>query len=149
MADALDPRLRALLDREGIRETMRRYVAGFERKDRELVMSCFATGAKADYEGIGRGTAEEVMRTLFGMAESLQENFVLGQEAIEVSGDGARSEIRAISTHFPHQGSDPDRIGAWCLRYQDQWQRAAGGGWVITDRVVRVDWKGSLRREGP
>jgi hypothetical protein len=146
MVDSLDPRLRSLLDRDEIRGTMRRYVAGFERKDWALVMSCFADGAKADYEGIGRGAAEEVMRTLFGMAERLQESFLLGQEAIEVSGDVARSEIRAISTHLPHAGTDPDRIGAWCLRYQDEWQRAAGG-WRITDRVVRVDWRGSLRRE--
>lgn len=146
MSDPLDPRLRALLDRDEIRGVMRRYVAGFERKDLALVMSCFADGAKADYEGIGRGTAEEVMRTLFGMAERLEEDFLLGQDAIEVDADAARSEIRAISTHHPHAGADAGRIGVWCLRYQDQWQREAPG-WRIADRVVRVDWRGSLRRE--
>jgi ketosteroid isomerase-like protein len=143
-----DAAIRNLLDRQAIRETMLRYIAGFERKDRERVMSCFAAGAKADYEGIGRGSAEEVMSTLFGMAETLQETFVMGQDPIEVEGDAARSEIRALSTHAPHGGTDPERIGIWSLRYQDSWQRGADGSWRITDRVVRVDWKASLRREG-
>jgi hypothetical protein len=44
MTDPLDPKLRALLEREEIRDAMRRYVAGFGRRDGDLVPGQEARG---------------------------------------------------------------------------------------------------------
>ena len=137
-----DDTIRELLDRTAIRDVLLRYARGVDRRDVELVASCFLPGAR--YEGaLGQGTIE-------GALDALRERLAryegtmhfIGNQLIEVHGDTARSETYAVAYHRRCERGAPQLLSVG-LRYVDDLVRS-DGKWRIQCRVVFREWQ---RRE--
>jgi len=135
---SLQETVRALLDRESIRECLMRYCRGIDRCDADLVKSAFWPDAVDDH-GIFRGNAHAfVDSTIPRLRSYAQTQHALCNILMEVDGDRARCESYLIAFHrIPRDGGMVDeRVGA---RYLDRFERR-GGEWRIASREVAYDW---------
>ena len=73
MASDLDPRLAGLLDKQEIEEVVLRYCRGIDRRDFDLVRSCYHPDAR-DRHGSFDGTVDEAKQS----DEPLLRNFLNG-----------------------------------------------------------------------
>lgn len=136
MPSTTDPALRELLDRVAIHDVLLRYARGVDRRDLDLVASCFTPDAS--YEGaLGRtGIAEALTNLRAALSRYRSTLHFLGNQMIELAGDAARSETYALAYH---RLSD-DRNLVVAVRYLDELVRR-GEGWVIRGRVARLEWQ--------
>jgi ketosteroid isomerase-like protein len=140
-----DAELRRIVDQLAIRDLILRYARGIDRRDLELVRSCYHPDAidehgsyNGDVDGFiahldrNRGTFERTMH-------------FLGNQLIEVDGDTAHAESYCVAFHR-RAGSDdrpPTDVYIW-LRYIDRVERR-DGVWKVAHRVCAFDWS----REDP
>ena len=134
--------MRELWDRAHVTDVPLRYARGVDRRDWELVRSCFsrdafvdgtrATGPVDDYLSELRPAVERWAGTMHVMANQL----------VTVEGDRASLETYAVAFHWaaPPPGTrHPDNLVVG-VRYHDELARDADR-WVITRRVVSGDWQ--------
>jgi len=128
--------LRRLLDRAAIEDVLRRYARGVDRRDLELVASCFT--ADAAYDGaLARGTITDALAALRVALDRYASTLhFLGNQLVEVDGDTARSETYALAHHRFADGTF--RVVA--VRYLDELVRVRDG-WRICRRVARREWE--------
>ena len=129
-----------LVDRELIRDLVQRYARGVDRRDFELVRSCYHADA-VDEHGPYVGGVD-------GFIEFLREQLarwsvtqhVIGNSLIELDGPSARVETYAVAYHRTVVMADrPVRdLTAGC-RYVDRMEKR-DGRWGIVHRVVVMDW---------
>jgi hypothetical protein len=143
----MDQQLKRLIDREAIRDLMAEYTRALRDQDWPGVRSCFTLGARADYGEIGSGSIDDVLEIIQGLSDRLTDFVALGQDRIQIDGDRATSEFRAVTSHWPLNREDEARVGMWFLMYIDELERQQDGTWEIASRRIEVDWRGSLRRE--
>jgi 3-phenylpropionate/cinnamic acid dioxygenase small subunit len=139
MSRADDEAVRELLDRAAIRDVLLRYARGVDRRDLDLVASCFVPGA--EYDGaLGQGTIETALMALRRSLERYQSTMhFMGNQLIEVAGDTASSETYAVAYHRLKGDGEP-ALFVVGVRYLDDFARA-GDGWRIRRRVVKMEWK--------
>ena len=136
-----DPALDALIAKDEIRTVLLRLARGTDRRDEELIRSCYHPDGFDDhgaYRGDPAGFAEWVPKTL-AMFEATMH--VLGNVSIEIDGDIAHCETYCTAHHvFPPEDPGGARDSVMGLRYLDRFERREGSGWLIARRVCAFDY---------
>lgn len=134
-ADAV---LARLLDESEIRSVLARYARGIDRREMDVVRSCYhpdATDAHGQYNGDVEGFIQNSIARWTGRSESMTHQF--GQSLIEVDGDTAWAEsycLCYIRLRPEAEGETPmDRLGI--IRFVDLFERR-DGEWRIAHRKV-------------
>ena len=135
--------LRALLDREAIRECLYRYCRGIDRADEAALRSAYwedATDCHGAWNGSAAGfIAQALPRLRQGGRRVHQVNNV----AIELQGEVAAVESCFLALQAP--AGAPAQETFLCGRYVDRFERRAGA-WRIAARTVVYDWIEERRR---
>ena len=96
----MDPRLAALLDKQEIEEVVLRYCRGIDRRDFELVRSCYHPDAR-DRHGSFDGTVDEYIAWVDGLTARYRFTMhLVGNVLIELGdADVAACETYGVSLH--------------------------------------------------
>ena len=135
-------RVERLIAESDIRDVCLRYCRGIDRRQFDLVRSCYHPDA-LDEHGDFLGTVEEFIahaeRSLQRFTSTVH---LLGNILVEVADDGdhARSEAYAVASHrLPATNSRAERDHVVGLRYIDDFERR-DGNWRIADRICAFEW---------
>lgn len=127
-------------DVRAIGDVLARYCRGIDRRDAELVRSCYWPDATDDHAGAFSGARDEfvewVVRVLTRFTATMH---VLGTHTVEVVGDVAGAETYGVAHH---RGDPPDdrRVNYTTgFRYLDRFERR-DGQWRIAARRVELEW---------
>jgi 3-phenylpropionate/cinnamic acid dioxygenase small subunit len=135
-----DERLERLLAKQDIRDVLYRYCRGVDRRDFDLIRSCYhpdATDDHGEYVGDVDGFIAHVQANIVRFERTMH---FLGNILIEVDGPRARSEAYAIAHHHLRAGHQkPERDFLVWLRYVDDFERREGE-WRIACRVCIFEW---------
>jgi ketosteroid isomerase-like protein len=131
-----DARLRELLDKLEISEVLTRYARGIDRRDWDLVRSCYHEDAIDDhgmYSGDVEGFIAWVAERHSGIEQSMH---FLGNTVIELDGDVAFAETYLTTyAHETRPGSPTQYAHSGC-RYVDRLERRDQGPWKLAERHV-------------
>jgi 3-phenylpropionate/cinnamic acid dioxygenase small subunit len=134
--DALLTKMRAVIDKQEIHEVLLRYCRGVDRRDLDLVLSCFHEDATLDY-GAMKGPPT-ILVPAVGTASSATSTHFLGNVLTETDGDVAFSEAYFLSFQtIDREGRSCTRIRAG--RLLDRLERRASV-WKIAERTLVDDW---------
>ena len=139
MSRTTDEAVRELADRAAIQDVLLRYARGVDRRDLDLVASCFMPDAS--YEGaLARGTIADALARLGDrLARYDGTMHFVGNQLIEIRGDTASSETYVVAYHrLANEGAA--RLFTVGVRYLDELVRD-GEQWRIRRRIVRTDWQ--------
>jgi 3-phenylpropionate/cinnamic acid dioxygenase small subunit len=131
--------LQALLDRAAIHDLIMRYARGVDRRDLDLVASCFA--ADAAYDGaLGRGGIDVVLAALRERMPRYRTTMhFLTNPLIEVQGDVAACETYALVYHRLENDDDVEDFIVG-VRYVDELARRSEG-WRIVRRRTAMEFQ--------
>jgi hypothetical protein len=126
----MEARLARQADREEIRDVLRRYCRGVDRRDRALLEAVFAAGLP-----YGRKLADQLEAL---PPDDPPGHHFLGNLLVEVDGEEGRSESYFISiveveesgTHYTRT-----RAGRYLSRFERQ-----GGSWRLVEHTTVDDW---------
>lgn len=129
-----------LMAREQIRDVIYRYARGVDRRDFDLVRSCYHPGATDDhgpYKGGVDGFIPWLERQLARWSVT---SHTMANVLIELHGDRARVETYAVAYHrtVPRENKPLQDVTAG-VRYVDDMTNI-DGSWAISRRVVVSDW---------
>ncbi|NRA01901.1 MAG: nuclear transport factor 2 family protein [Myxococcales bacterium] len=143
---SLDPRVRELIDREAIRETLQRYCRGVDRRDLELLQSVYHPHAWHEHGAYRRNAREFAALIVESMGQFLCTSHFLTNQRIELRGGEADSESYVLAVHrLERDGKEFELVMA--LRYLDRFERR-DGDWRIAERVAVHDWSREATVEG-
>jgi hypothetical protein len=127
-----------LADGLAIRDLLYRYAHGVDRRDLDLIRSCFAPEAR--YEGaLAVGTVADMLAALpAAMARYAATMHFMGAPAVTIDGDAARSETRTLAHHLLRE--PPAGLRTVAIRYEDLLERRPAG-WLIVARRVHRCWE--------
>ena len=125
-----------VLDKEAIRQVMMDYCRGWDRRDRELVLSCYHPDA-VDNHGIYSGPPEGLYDAWAAPAVLLANHHQLGQMNIELDGDTAVAETYCLATSVAETDGGP-QARQHAVRYLDRFEKR-NDEWKIIDRFVAFD----------
>jgi len=140
----MDPRLTALLDKQEIEDTVLRYCRGIDRRDFDLVRSCYHPDAM-DHHGSFEGTIDEYIAWVDKLTARYRFTMhLVGNVLIEVDGDRAVSETYGVSLHRSDDAR-PFMNLATGFRYLDRFERrdahdGTGRPWRIAERTAIGEW---------
>ena len=139
MTGADSERLRALRDREQIRDVLMRYAHGVDHRDLEMVRGCFTSDA--EYRGaLAETNVEDALARLrTSLSRYAATMHFIAQQTIVLDGDRATSEAYAIAYHREHL-ADGERDLVLGVRYRDALVRD-GATWRIHRREAICDWQ--------
>jgi hypothetical protein len=141
MAD-LETIARELQDRDEIARLIRTYAHGVDRRDWDLVRSCFSDDAEAQGSR-STGFIEPYLAALRPGVEFYPTTMhFMGNQLVELDGDTAHVETYAVAYHWKDEvaGTDHPENLVVGVRYLDTVQRRQDG-WRITRRQVAPDWR--------
>ena len=129
--------LRALLDKDAIRDCLYRYCRGIDRADEELLRSVYwpdAHDSHGAYVGSASGFIAQAVPRLRSGGRGVHQ---IGNVLIELHGDAAavESSFLALQTN----AAAPTLETFLCGRYLDRFERR-GAHWRIAERTVVYDW---------
>jgi ketosteroid isomerase-like protein len=130
----MNDRLQELLDRQAIAEGVQRYARGIDRRDVDLVASCYHPDAIDDH-GTFIGTGRELAEWAIGRHEAMisTQNHIT-THLVELDGDTAHGE-----TYYHVVVRDPSGIVRYIGgRYIDRFERR-DGEWRIAARLCLVE----------
>jgi hypothetical protein len=134
-----DNDLQSLLDRQAITDVILRFCRGVDRKDEELLLTCYHPGAR-DSHGIFDGPGHEYvvyLRPVLASFDTIQH--VIGNVLIELDGDVAWVESYVTAYHIQTaEDGTPTQLTV-SGRYVDRFERR-NGEWRIADRQFLADW---------
>lgn len=135
------------VDLRAIEQVLYRYCAGVDRKDWDLVASCYEPGARDDH-GNFDGTVEEFVVWLAERHTRVLQSFhaITSVRLVDEAPGGAVTESLCLVRQTLDRGADRDpfRIFLGC-RYVDLF-RAHEGRWLIAHREVTYDWVEEVHR---
>lgn len=136
-----DPAIRLLADRAQIGDVIMRYAAAVDRRDWELLESCFSPDVKVvgwrDRDFADRG---ELLDYIQGVSHFHTTMHMMGNQFIEVDGDRASLESYAMLTHHGHGGEGgPIELNRSGGLYIERLERRPDG-WVIGQRGGEPVW---------
>ena len=139
MTADLEARLRDLLDKQEIHETMMRYCRGVDRADGDLVAGVFHEDAVADH-GNSQIHGKDAHEKMPPMGRKMRGGMhFVGNEWIEIFGDVARAEFYVVVS-FEIENDGVTSTMARGGRYVDRWERRDGGPWKIAERRLVSAW---------
>jgi len=134
--------VRELWDRAQVTDVPLRYARGVDRRDWELVRSCFGDDAFVDGTR-STGPVDAYLSELRpGVERWVATMHVMANQIVSIDGDRATLETYAVAFHWaaaPAGAPSPDNLIVG-VRYHDEMARR-DGRWVITRRVVSGDWQ--------
>ena len=138
----MDAALKALLDRDAIRQCVERLARGEDRRDPELISASWWPDATYDY-GVQNGDFPSYLAWVVPGADAIKDTqHVLGQSYTVLEGDVAKVETHVMSYHRVDMGEGAnggERDTCIGGRYLDRMERR-GGEWRIADRVMLYDF---------
>jgi hypothetical protein len=141
-----DEMVQELWDRDRIGRLPLAYARGVDRRDWDLVRSCFADDAVVE----GTRSSGPIAAYLAELRPSVERfpstMHVMANQLIDVDGDRGSLETYAVAFHWAGSSpgaAHPDNLVVG-VRYHDDVARH-GGGWLITHRRVSGDWQVSGR----
>jgi SnoaL-like domain len=138
----LEAMVKELRDRDEIGRLIRTYAHGIDRRDWNLVRSCFSDDAEAQGSR-DTGPIEPYLAAMRPGVEFYPTTMhFMGNQLIELNGDTATVETYAVAYHWKGEvaGSEHPENLVVGVRYLDTVQRRAEG-WRITRRQVAPDWR--------
>jgi hypothetical protein len=133
--------LQDLLDKAAIREVLWRYCRGVDRRDADIVSSCYHADAHDDHMGnvytgetVGQGLVDWMNEVMVKTSHNITTNNIV------VRGDEAGSESYTTSMHV-QKGDQGERTLLSVARYVDRFARR-DGVWKIADRLVVAEFSG-------
>ena len=138
MAALRDPAVQALLDRQEIRDALRRYCRAVDRRDLELLRSIYHPAAMHAYGSYRMNAHDFAAIIVESIAQYRVTSHFLSNECIELKGDSAHVEsyVQAVHRH-ERDGQELELVLA--LRYVDRFERH-DGAWKIASRLTLHDW---------
>ena len=132
-----------LEDERAIARVLALYCRGIDRRDFELVRSCYHPDATDDH-GPYRGDVEGFLAyTREQLARFTATTHFLGNVLVDIDpshAETAVSEAYTLAFHrLPGSASKPERDYIVGLRYLDTFERR-GGRWAIARRRCALDW---------
>lgn len=130
--------LKALLDRESIRDCIVRLARGEDRRDAAMITAAYWPDSVTDY-GVFRGDFDAYLAWVVPGSPAIPvTQHVLGQSFIELAGETARVETQVTSYHRIDTGEEHRDIiiGG---RYLDRLEKR-DGAWRIAERTMLYDW---------
>jgi len=127
-----------------IRRLVVRYARGIDRRDWDLVRSCFADDAFIDGSRWSLPIDEYFPQLRTGVERFPSTMHFLGNQLVDIDEDGQAGHIEtyAIAHHWrgdPAGAAHPENL-VMGVRYQDDVRQAAQG-WAVVRRSVTVDWR--------
>ena len=140
-------RMQEILAKDEIREVIMRLARGTDRRDKELMRSCYHPDAIDDHGGF-RGSREGFADWVVEVLQTMKTMHTLGQIRIEVEGNVAYAESYCLAHHVFKGGPDllPEGMQSgttdWFmgLRYLDRFERRDDGPWLIANRLCAYEW---------
>jgi SnoaL-like domain len=134
----MDTELRAMFDRDAIRQCIVRLARGEDRRDAALLRASFRADAKVDF-GVFAADFETYLGWVVPGAEAITNTqHVLGQSFIELDGDSAKAETHVVSYHRVEMG-EGERDTCIGGRYLDVFTHGENG-WRVAERTMLYDW---------
>jgi 3-phenylpropionate/cinnamic acid dioxygenase small subunit len=139
---SLEAMVREARDRDQIAQLIVTYAQGIDRRDWDLVRSCFADDASVE----GSRTTAPIDPYLAEMRPGVDyyptTMHFMGNQLIEVDGDTGHIQTYAVAYHWKDEEAGKEHpenliVG---VRYRDTVERRADG-WIITKRKVEPDWR--------
>jgi hypothetical protein len=135
---AITDELKALLDRDQIRDCIARLARGEDRRDAKIIGASCWPDSTTDY-GVFLGSFSEYLAWVVPGSTAIKvTQHVLGQSVIDLAGDEALAETHVISYHRIDMG-DAERDTVIGGRYLDRLKKR-GGAWRIAQRTMLYDW---------
>lgn len=136
----MDAMLQRLIDKAAIHDVLMRYAKGIDRRDFDLVASCFTPDAYADYDRLGPVNGiDQILGIVKGVLRYNHTTHFMANQLIEVYGDTAVMETYAIAyLRLEKDGVEYDTTGG--LRYVDKLVKR-DDKWLINHRVHRAHWR--------
>jgi hypothetical protein len=134
----MDEDLKALVDRDGIRQCIERLARGEDRRDGAMIKASYWPDSRTDY-GVFEGDFQAYYDWVIPGSDAIANTqHVLGQTYTELAGDTARCETHVVSYHrvAMEDGERDTCIGG---RYLDHFEKR-GGAWRIAHRLMLYDW---------
>jgi hypothetical protein len=128
----LEAMVRELRDRDEIARLIRTYARGVDRRDWDLVRSCFSDDAEAQGSRSTGPIGPYLAQLIPGVEFYPTTMHFMGNQLVEVDGDTGHVETYAVADH-------PENLVVG-VRYNDTVQRR-DGAWRITKRQVAPDWR--------
>ncbi|WP_233355927.1 nuclear transport factor 2 family protein [Henriciella aquimarina] len=131
--------MKALLDREAIRDCLYRYCRGIDRADEEMLRSAYwpdGTDNHGPYQGSAAGFVDWAMKTLPYIERGIHQ---IHNVLIEFRAGGA--VVESYFSAFQRQMGPERKLQKLDMkgRYLD-WFTERDGEWRIQDRLVVFDW---------
>ncbi len=138
----LEAMIRELKDRDQIARLIRTYAHGVDRRDWDLVRSCFADDAQAAGSRATAAIEPYLAEVRPGVEYYPTTMHFMGNQLVEVDADTAQVETYAVAYHWKGEpaGTDHPENLVVGVRYHDTLGRH-GDGWLITKRRVDPDWR--------
>ncbi len=136
--DTITEELRALLERDKIRECIVRLARGEDRRDATLISASYWPDSTTDY-GVFAGSFDKYLEWVVPGSPAIPvTQHVLGQSIINMVGNVARVETHVTSYHRINMGNE-ERDTVIGGRYLDRIEKR-GADWRIASRVMLYDW---------
>jgi hypothetical protein len=130
--------LKALLDREKIRDCIARLARGEDRRDADAITAAYWPDSVTDY-GVFRGSFAEYLAWVVPGSDAIKvTQHVLGQSVIQLAGETAHVETHVTSYHRVDMGEE-ERDTIIGGRYLDRLEKR-DGAWRIAERTMLYDW---------
>ena len=129
----------ALADRVAIADVVARYCRGVDRRDFDLVRSCYHEDGVDHHTGFTGPVDDYIAWIRDGLAAYDMTQHLVGQQLVELYGDVARCETYGIATHHCASGAVGHHDLTTGFRYVDRMERR-GGWWAIAERFAIRDW---------
>ncbi len=135
--------LKRLVDEAAIRDVHLKYCRGVDRRDWDLVRSCYHPDA-SDYHGPYTGGVDGFIAWAKETCETIDiTQHLTGNQLVEIDGDVAWHEAYTTAFHRFKPTEAAPALHWWLrVRYQDRMERREGE-WKIAERMVILDgqWK--------
>ena len=130
--------LKALLEREKIRDCIACLARGEDRRDAQLISACYWPDSTTDY-GVFAGSFDQYLAWVVPGSPAIPvTQHVLGQTVVNLDGDRALAETHVNSYHRINMG-EQERDTVVGGRYLDRMEKR-GGEWRIAQRTMLYDW---------
>lgn len=142
MAPDSEARLQELWDRDRLARIPRFYSRGIDRRDWDLVRSCFTVDAMVEGSRSTAPIADYLVDLQAGVEYFPTTMHFMGNQLVEVDGDNGEVETYAVAFHWKAEraGADDPANLVVGVRYHDKLVRV-GDGWKIAFRHVDPDWR--------
>ena len=138
----LEKVVQELWDRDRIAAVPLTYARGIDRRDWDLVRSCFMPDAFIEGSRATASLDEYLAQLRPGVETYPTTMHFMGNQLVEVDGDEGRVETYAVSFHWAAEqagAEDPANLVVG-VRYHDTLVRTPDG-WRIARRHVDPDWR--------